>query len=1181
MEHIDKWFATPVGLAPAKEETEGPQSVASRRFNPLLFIGLVVLLLFSNWASQAQTFKPRVLLLAADEQSWTAEVQAKLMNTGAFTSVSTLDWRSAAPSLSYLQGFDAVLLWDDYSPYDGIGSGNALAQYIDGGGGVVSAVFANASVPVQGQYNSSAYLVIIPLYQTQGTHQVLGTVLLPSHPIMQGVRTFDGGSSSYRSTSNSVTAGSVRVANWNDGGPLVAVKENVGPANARRADLNFFPPSSDSRSDFWMSASDGTTLMKNALLWVAKVSPAPIIATSLTGNSFCAGSAASVAFATTDTFNPGNTFTAQLSDASGSFISPTTIGTLAGTASGSIIATIPVATSAASGYRVRVVSSNPVVTGTDNGSNLTINSAPVVTVPANIMVNNGASQCGASVAFVATATGSPAPNMVYSANGTPITSPYAFALGTTTVTATATNSCGSDTGTFTVTVEDHIAPTAQANDIAVQLDASGNASIIAAQVDNGSTDNCSVASITVAPSTFTCANVGTNPVVLTVTDASGNQSTATASVTVVDNVLPTITAPIAVTVNTDTGQCTASNVAMGMVTAADNCAATVTNDAPATFSKGVTTVTWTATDGAGNVATATQTITVIDATAPTAVAKNVTVQLDANGNATLTGAQVNNGSTDACGIATLTVSPSAFSCSNIGPNTVTLTVTDAAGNASTATATATVVDGVAPTVRTQPVTVYLNTAGQASLTAAQVNNGSWDACGVASVVVSRISFSCANLGANTVNLTVTDTHGNVAVSAAVVTVADAIAPTLSNVPSDICALALLNNCSAIVTWTAPRVADNCSAVITSSHTSGAAFPVGVSRVTITATDLAGNRTNSSFNVTVLGFPMFATLDTPSTCGDDDEDGHTTTYNIPCYGRHTGKASVCVIGGCQPYSYLWSNGQTTSTIKNLAAGTYTVTITDANGAQIVRSITLTQAPALAVTASATTAFTGAASQTIYRGYGAQSLTLRGAATGGVGSYSYTWAPAVGLNRTTGSSVTATPAATTTYTVTATDANGCAVATATVTIAVIDVRCGTRNDKVTMCQNGQALCVSTSQVPGYLSRGGTMGACPTANRSTALTASTATTPSTTTNELAAYPNPASDQTTVSFRTALNGQAKVVIYNELGQAVASLFDGAVNGGQRYSLTLNSQNLASGLYVCRFVLNGKTEMLRLTITH
>ena len=226
----------------------------------------------------------------------------------------------------------------------------------------------------------------------------------------------------------------------------------------------------------------------------------------------------------------------------------------------------------------------------------------------------------------------------------------------------------------------------------VALNSSGQATVTAGQINNGSTDNCGIASITLNPSTFTCANIGPNTVTLTVTDSNGNVSSGTAVVTVTET------------------------------------------------------------------------------TPPTVITRPVTVQLNASGAATITAAQVNNGSTDNCGIASISVNQTTFTCANIGPNTVTLTVTDVNGNVSTRTAIVTVQDAVIPTVITQNAVVNLDANGQANVTAAQINNGSSDNCSIATITVSPSTFTCANLGANTVTLTVTDASGNVATASATVTV---------------------------------------------------------------------------------------------------------------------------------------------------------------------------------------------------------------------------------------------------------------------------------------------------------------------------------------------------------------------------------------------------------------------------
>jgi uncharacterized protein YrzB (UPF0473 family) len=191
---------------------------------------------------------------------------------------------------------------------------------------------------------------------------------------------------------------------------------------------------------------------------------------------------------------------------------------------------------------------------------------------------------------------------------------------------------------------------------------------------------------------------------------------------------------------------------------------------------GANTETLTVTDVNGNVTTCTATITVEDNIAPVAICQDVTVQLDATGNGSTTATAVDNGSSDACGIANLVLSQTAFVCSEVGANTETLTVTDVNGNVTTCTATITVEDNIAPVAICQDVTVQLDATGNGSTTATAVDNGSSDACGIASLVLNQTDFVCAEVGENTVTLTVTDVNGNITTCDALVTVEDNIAP---------------------------------------------------------------------------------------------------------------------------------------------------------------------------------------------------------------------------------------------------------------------------------------------------------------------------------------------------------------------------------------------------------------------
>jgi hypothetical protein len=97
-----------------------------------------------------------------------------------------------------------------------------------------------------------------------------------------------------------------------------------------------------------------------------------LVSNQVTGSPFCSGATMNVSYSANITFNAGNIFTAQLSDALGSFASPVNIGTLTSITSGSITSVIPSNSLYGTGYRIRVISSNPTRTSEDNGADLTI-----------------------------------------------------------------------------------------------------------------------------------------------------------------------------------------------------------------------------------------------------------------------------------------------------------------------------------------------------------------------------------------------------------------------------------------------------------------------------------------------------------------------------------------------------------------------------------------------------------------------------------------------------------------------------------------------------------------------------------------------------------------------------------------------------------------------------------------
>ena len=157
----------------------------------------------------------------------------------------------------------------------------------------------------------------------------------------------------------------------------------------------------------------------------------------------------------------------------------------------------------------------------------------------------------------------------------------------------------------------------------------------------------------------------------------------------------------------------------------------------------------------------------------------------------------------------------------------------------------------------------------------------------------------------------------------------------------------------------------------------------------------------------------------------------------CNGASTGALTSSASGGTSPYTYSWSNGALTQDVNGVAAGTYTVTVTDDNGCTAQAVATVTEPPLLTASASATPAGCNGAST------GSVSLSVSGGTTG----YTYAWSNGAITQNLTG-------VAAGTYNVTVTDANGCtAQASATVTEPApfsVDVTPG-----ASICYEGSAL------------------------------------------------------------------------------------------------------------------------------
>jgi hypothetical protein len=194
------------------------------------------------------------------------DVQAYLIGTGVFGSVDLVDVVASTPSLATLQNYDALLTWSNVNYSDSVALGDLLADYVDAGGGVVVATYANSSTSVarylRGRWQTGGYEIIPAAGGSTSSAATLGVVLDPLHPVMQGVNSFSASLS--RPTSTALTPGSTLIAQWSDGKTLVAEGAIAG-----RIDLGLYPPSSNCSGTSWNVATDGATLVANALLYVA------------------------------------------------------------------------------------------------------------------------------------------------------------------------------------------------------------------------------------------------------------------------------------------------------------------------------------------------------------------------------------------------------------------------------------------------------------------------------------------------------------------------------------------------------------------------------------------------------------------------------------------------------------------------------------------------------------------------------------------------------------------------------------------------------------------------------------------------------------------------------------------------------------------------------------------------
>ncbi len=534
---------------------------------------------------------------------------------------------------------------------------------------------------------------------------------------------------------------------------------------------------------------------------------------------------------------------------------------------------------------VSAVASTSLETATATASVNKDTTGPTVSVPANISVG-AESAAGTPASNTAIASFLQGATATDASDGSVTVSndaPNVFAIGTTTVTFSAVDSLGNlGSNTATVTVEDQSAPTVtppSAITVAA-VDANGtpatDAAIAAFLAAATASDNVDT-ELSVTNDAQEIFVLGNTTVTFSATDSAGLTGSATAVVTVADQTAPMISVPAAITVAaTDADGTAASDASIAAflvgASATDNVDAevSVTNDGPSVFPLGVTVVTFTATDSAGNSASDTALITVSDQAGPVITPpSDVTIAAtDAEGTAAtdasivsfLVGATaVDNVDTD------LTITNDAPVVFPLGDTNVIFEATDSAGNRGSASSVVTIADLTAPVINAVATLVVLGTEDGVPATEPTIVDylasvtATDNVDGALTGIQNDGPVDFYPFGETTVTFTVSDAAGNQASAQTVVNISlDIVDPELTvpesisltvDMPGDVVA----DSDDAIVDFLAGATAtDNKDGDLTASiaNDAPAEFEVGDTLVTFSVSDAAGNSVSDSATVSV-------------------------------------------------------------------------------------------------------------------------------------------------------------------------------------------------------------------------------------------------------------------------------------------------------------------------------------------
>ena len=596
---------------------------------------------------------------------------------------------------------------------------------------------------------------------------------------------------------------------------------------------------------------------------------------------------------------------------------------------------------------------------------VTDNEKPTITCPADINQVNDPGLCSAEILLGTPVTADNC-GVASVSNDHPST---VYPVGVTMVTWTVLDIHGNtNTCVQKITVTDNEAPTIVcASDVIVNNDL-GQCSASITLTPPALGDNCGVASIT-NDHLSVIFNKGQTIVLWTVTDIYGNTSTCTQTVTVTDNELPVVTAAPDVITTTSVdgaGNCTAS-VTTDNAVFGDNCPGSsiawvmtgatsgngVGQAGTQVFNKGLTTITYTATDAVGNISLQdAMTVTVNDDELPVLSPCPASLTLQAlSNNCFQNYSWAKPTFADNCPGTVLTVSSNnptvlildlgstSFASFPVGVTIVTYLATDASGNTAACNFTISVQDVQNPTITGCPANITINNnPGLCSQTVYWNPPTASDNCSGVILETSHIPGTTFPVGVTTVTYTATDAVGNTTVCSFTVTVADSEIPTIT-AAADVAVNNDLGVCEATVILADPTTGDNCGVQSISNDHPSATYPVGTTIVTWTVTDIHGNTNTATQQVVVTDneIPTFTrpadiTIFTDANCGYDASvvaTGDVTDEHDNCTtGLEATYTDVVTNGTCEGNKVITRTWHLTDSYSNAAVDqVQTITVLD--------------------------------------------------------------------------------------------------------------------------------------------------------------------------------------------------------------------------------------------------------------